>query len=39
MGVGCVADFSELLQAGWDPVTGAGTPNFGKLKDYVRSLP
>ena len=20
---------------GWDPVTGVGTPNFGKLKDIV----
>jgi tripeptidyl-peptidase-1 len=24
---------------GWDPVTGWGTPNYGKLKDIVMSLP
>jgi len=26
-------------QQGWDPVTGAGTPEFGKLLEYVLSLP
>ena len=25
--------------AGWDPVTGWGTPNYGKLKDIVLALP
>lgn len=29
--------FSAL--AGWDPVTGAGTPDFGKLLELVLSLP
>ena len=24
---------------GWDPVTGLGTPNFGKLRDVFLSLP
>lgn len=24
---------------GWDPVTGLGTPNFGKLKDIVTLYP
>ena len=24
---------------GWDPVTGLGTPNFGKLKDVFLALP
>lgn len=24
---------------GWDPVTGWGTPNYGKLKDIVMALP
>jgi tripeptidyl-peptidase-1 len=24
---------------GWDPVTGLGTPNFGKMKDLFMSLP
>ena len=24
---------------GWDPITGLGTPNFGKLVDVVRALP
>ena len=26
-------------QAGWDPVTGVGTPNFGKLAQYLLTLP
>jgi len=25
-------------QAGWDPVTGLGTPNFGVIYDYVEKL-
>lgn len=24
---------------GWDPVTGLGSPNFGKLKEVVMALP
>ncbi|KAL9088620.1 MAG: hypothetical protein Q9165_006140 [Trypethelium subeluteriae] len=24
---------------GWDPVTGLGTPNFGKMREYFLSLP
>jgi tripeptidyl-peptidase-1 len=26
-------------QAGWDPVTGVGSPDFGKLVDFVLGLP
>jgi len=25
--------------AGWDPVTGLGTPNYGNMLNYVKTLP
>ena len=35
---GCETDGFPATK-GWDPVTGWGTPNFGKLKDIVMALP
>jgi tripeptidyl-peptidase-1 len=30
--------YGWYAQEGWDPVTGLGTPNFGKLVDIVRGI-
>jgi len=35
----CCATVGYEATAGWDPVTGLGTPNFPKLLKYVASLP
>lgn len=34
----CVAQYGYTCTAGWDPVTGLGTPNFPNLLSYVRTL-
>jgi tripeptidyl-peptidase-1 len=38
-GAGIVPWASWNATQGWDPVTGLGTPNFQKLKEFVLSLP
>jgi tripeptidyl-peptidase-1 len=35
----CCSNFGFTATKGWDPVTGLGTPNFGNLLTYVKSLP
>lgn len=37
-GAGVIPYASWNATVGWDPVTGLGTPNFGKLKDLVLSV-
>ena len=34
---GCCMDSFKAITKGWDPVTGLGTPNFGRLKDLALS--
>lgn len=34
---GCGTDGFQAVE-GWDPVTGLGTPNFGKMAEYLISL-
>jgi len=35
----CTSQYGYTATAGWDPVTGLGTPNWSNLYAYIRNLP
>jgi len=35
----CCPGLGFSCHTGWDPATGVGTPNFGKIMDYVQNMP
>jgi len=39
VGTGSCTKFNFYATSGWDAVSGLGTPNFGRIRDYVARLP